>query len=97
MTAAPHDFRLYHSNALDVLAEVLAWPGLRELGAYTAARRRHLDYYQFATRALTPFFQGDSRILGWLRDLAFPLSAWLGPLRRRMVQDSRPAVRHRCQ
>ena len=24
MTAAPHDFRLYHSNALDVLAEVLA-------------------------------------------------------------------------
>ena len=24
MTTAPHDFRLYHSNALDVLAEVLA-------------------------------------------------------------------------
>ena len=24
MTAAPHDFRLYHSNALDLLAEVLA-------------------------------------------------------------------------
>jgi hypothetical protein len=28
------------------------------LAAYTAARRRHLDYYQLATRALTPFVQG---------------------------------------
>ncbi len=54
--------------------------------AYTAARRRHLDYYQFATRALTPFFQSDSRLAGWLRDLVFPTSRWVGPLRRRMVR-----------
>jgi len=58
----------------------------RALAAYSAARRRHLDFYQFATRALTPLFQGDSRVLGWLRDLTFPSSRWLGFLRRRMVR-----------
>ncbi|HET7500294.1 MAG TPA: NAD(P)/FAD-dependent oxidoreductase [Kofleriaceae bacterium] len=56
------------------------------LAAYTAARRRHLDYYQLATRALTPFFQSDSRLLGVVRDLVFPVSGWLRPLRRRMVR-----------
>ena len=56
------------------------------LAAYTAARRRHLGYYQLATRGLTPFFQGDSRLLAWVRDLVFPTSRWLGPLRRRMVR-----------
>ncbi len=56
------------------------------LAAYSAARRRHLDFYQFATRALTPLFQGDSRVLGWLRDLTFPSSRWFGFLRRRMVR-----------
>ena len=56
------------------------------LDRYTRARRRHLGYYQFATRALTPFFQGDSRVLGFLRDRLFPMSRWLRPLRRRMVR-----------
>lgn len=54
--------------------------------AYTDARRLHLNYYQFATRALTPFFQSDSRLAGWLRDLVFPTSRWIAPLRRRMVR-----------
>jgi 2-polyprenyl-6-methoxyphenol hydroxylase-like FAD-dependent oxidoreductase len=71
-----------------VLADcVAAHPGVdAALAAYTRTRRRHLGYYQFATRALTPFFQGDSRVLGWLRDRVFPMSGWLGPLRRRMVR-----------
>ena len=56
------------------------------LAAYSAARRRHLAYYQFMTRALTPFFQGDSRVLGWLRDRVFPTSRWLTYLRYRMVR-----------
>lgn len=56
------------------------------LAAYTAARRRHLDFYQFATRALTPLFQADSRLLGWARDLVFPLAGALPPIRRRMVR-----------
>jgi 2-polyprenyl-6-methoxyphenol hydroxylase-like FAD-dependent oxidoreductase len=71
-----------------VLADVLAAAPTLDAGlaAYTRARRRHLAYYQLATRALTPFFQSDSRVLGWLRDQLFPASAWLGPLRRRMVR-----------
>jgi 2-polyprenyl-6-methoxyphenol hydroxylase-like FAD-dependent oxidoreductase len=70
------------------LADVVAAHGdvALAVAAYTAARRRHLDYYQLATRALTPFFQSDSRVLGWVRDLVFPVSRWLGPLRRRMVR-----------
>lgn len=70
------------------LARCLAGAGTIADGlrAYSAARRRHLAYYQFATRVLTPFFQGDSRLLAWLRDLTFPTSRWLGPLRRRMVR-----------
>jgi 2-polyprenyl-6-methoxyphenol hydroxylase-like FAD-dependent oxidoreductase len=71
-----------------VLADVLAAAPTVDAGlaAYTRERRRHLAYYQWATRALTPFFQGDSRVLGWLRDRLFPVSTWLGPLRRRMVR-----------
>lgn len=56
------------------------------LAAYTAARRRHLAYYQFATRLLTPLFQSDSSLLGWLRDRLFPTSRWFRFLRRRMVR-----------
>ncbi len=70
-----------------VLADAIAAESTidRALASYSAQRRRHLAYYQFATRALTPLFQGSSRVLGWLRDLAFPASRWLPPLRRRMV------------
>ncbi|MBX3154898.1 MAG: FAD-dependent monooxygenase [Deltaproteobacteria bacterium] len=56
------------------------------LAAYTRARRRHLAYYQFATRALTPYFQSDSRLRAWVRDRFFPASRWLGPLRCRMTR-----------
>jgi 2-polyprenyl-6-methoxyphenol hydroxylase-like FAD-dependent oxidoreductase len=43
------------------------------LDRYTRGRRDHLAFYQFATRWLTPFFQGDQPLLGSLRDLAMPL------------------------
>jgi 2-polyprenyl-6-methoxyphenol hydroxylase-like FAD-dependent oxidoreductase len=70
------------------LADCLAVraPIAAALSAYSATRRRHLAYYQLATRALTPFFQSESSVLGWLRDVVFPASRWLGPLRRRMVR-----------
>ncbi len=72
------------STLADALA---AGPGLeRALAAYSAARRRHLAYYQLATRALTPLFQSDSRVLAWIRDLVFPISRRLGYLRRRMTR-----------
>lgn len=56
------------------------------LAAYSQRRRRHLAYYQFATRALTPLFQSDRRAIVWLRDRVFPMSRWLGWLRRRMTR-----------
>lgn len=70
------------------LADALAAsPAVNDaLAAYSRARRRPLAYYQLATRALTPFFQSDSRVLAWVRDRGFPLSRWLPWLRRRMVR-----------
>jgi len=74
-------------DAVALADAIAAEPSVpRALAAYSAARRRHLAFYQFATRALTPLFQGDSRVLGWLRDLTFPTSRWLGFVRRRMVR-----------
>jgi 2-polyprenyl-6-methoxyphenol hydroxylase-like FAD-dependent oxidoreductase len=55
------------------------------LSKYYQLRRRQLSYYQFTTRWLTPFFQSRSRVLGWARDLAFPLAGVLSPLRKQMV------------
>jgi 2-polyprenyl-6-methoxyphenol hydroxylase-like FAD-dependent oxidoreductase len=58
----------------------------RALAAYSRARRRHLAFYQFMTRLLTPLFQSDSRVLGWMRDRVFPTSRWWRYLRYRMVR-----------
>lgn len=44
------------------------------LRTYSQLRKKHLDFYQFSTRAITPFFQSDHALLGKLRDLAFPLA-----------------------
>lgn len=69
------------------LADALAAHDVADaLPAYSRARHRHLAFYQFATRALTPLFQGDSRTLGWLRDRIFPTSRWFHYLRRRMTR-----------
>jgi 2-polyprenyl-6-methoxyphenol hydroxylase-like FAD-dependent oxidoreductase len=57
----------------------------RALAAYSRARRSQLRYYQFVNRALTPFFQGDSWLLGALRDALMPLAARLPLLRSTMV------------
>ncbi len=45
----------------------------RALDRYSRARAEHLAFYQFMTRSLTPFFQGDHAILGTLRDFSMPL------------------------
>jgi len=55
------------------------------LAAYSAARRRQLHYYQWASRWLTPFFQSSSRLLGVLRDLGFATAVRIGPVRRKMT------------
>ena len=71
-----------------VLADcVAAAPSLAAaLDDYARNRRRHLRYYQRMTRWLTPLFQSDSRVLGWLRDWTFPLANAIGPLRRHMIR-----------
>jgi len=75
-------------DAVALADAIAAEPSVdRALAAYSTIRRRHLNFYQFATRALTPLFQGDSRMLGWMRDRIFPHSRWLGFLRRRMVRS----------
>ncbi len=56
------------------------------LATYSRTRRRHLRHYQMMTRLLTPLFQSDSRVLGLLRDLTFPIANAIGPLRREMVR-----------
>ena len=70
-----------------VLAESIAGAGLAGgLAAYSRARRAHLRYYQLATRWLTPLFQSDSRVGGWLRDRFLPLANRFGPTRRLMLE-----------
>ncbi len=54
------------------------------LTRYRKARQGHQRFYQWASRALTPFFQSDSRLLPWLRyplcalPCWFPLTQWIG-------------------
>ena len=75
---------------VDAAALVDAIAGSPDLAAalprYSRARRRHIAHYQAMTRLLTPLFQSDSRVLGLVRDVAFPLANAIGPLRRQMVR-----------
>lgn len=43
------------------------------LEKYSERRKKHLGFYQYATRWATPFFQSDYSLLGIARDLSFPL------------------------
>jgi 2-polyprenyl-6-methoxyphenol hydroxylase-like FAD-dependent oxidoreductase len=45
----------------------------RALSVYSKARKAQLSYYGFVNRALTQFFQGDSRAFGWVRYAWMPL------------------------
>jgi 2-polyprenyl-6-methoxyphenol hydroxylase-like FAD-dependent oxidoreductase len=40
----------------------------KALAAYTRARRSHLGFYQFASSAMTPLYQGEAVWPAWLRD-----------------------------
>lgn len=56
------------------------------LAEYTRRRRKHLHFYQRASRWLTPLFQSDSRVATWARDLGFPLANRFSFLRREAVR-----------
>jgi salicylate hydroxylase len=55
------------------------------LARYAEARRRHVRFYQFASRWLTPFFQSESRAAGTVRDLTFGPASRLPFVRRQML------------
>lgn len=55
------------------------------LGAFDAARRAHLDFYQPVNRLATPFFQSDHAPLGWFRDLALAQVSRIPFLRRQQA------------
>ena len=55
------------------------------LAAYSAARRAHLDYYQWASSLLTPAFQSDARLLPFLRDQLLGVACRLPGLRGQML------------
>jgi 2-polyprenyl-6-methoxyphenol hydroxylase-like FAD-dependent oxidoreductase len=57
------------------------------LAAYSRARKRHLGFYQLATRWLTLFFQSDLVPLGWARDAFMPLAASFSPTHTLMVRS----------
>jgi 2-polyprenyl-6-methoxyphenol hydroxylase-like FAD-dependent oxidoreductase len=41
------------------------------LACYERMRRSHIRYYQMMSRAMTPVFQSNSRMIGWARDALF--------------------------
>ncbi len=57
------------------------------LERYSADRRAHLDFYQLATRWLTPFFQSDLTPLAWVRDALMRRAGWLRYAEREMVRS----------
>lgn len=56
------------------------------LGQYSKRRRRHLKYYEFVTRALTPFFQSDYSLLSSARDFGMPLLCKIPFFRNQMIR-----------
>ncbi len=72
----------------DTLADTLAADDdvTRALARYSQARRSHVDFYQLASRWLTPLFQSDLDWLGALRDRLFPLLLGLPFVRGQMLR-----------
>ncbi len=53
---------------------------------YSALRKNHIQFYQLASRWLTPFFQSDSRFCGWLRDTSFHLMGKTPYIKQEMLK-----------
>ncbi|HEX2672432.1 MAG TPA: NAD(P)/FAD-dependent oxidoreductase [Polyangiaceae bacterium] len=56
------------------------------LERYSRARQAHIDFYQFASRWLTPLFQSDLQALGPVRNLAMRLACQLPFMREEMLR-----------
>lgn len=56
------------------------------LERYSRVRQQHIDYYQFASRWLTPLFQSDLQPLGPLRNALMRLACQLPLMREEMLR-----------
>jgi len=69
----------------ECLARLLAQgPPSAALPRYALERRAHSRYLAVLSQVLSPFFQSESRLLGWGRDLALPLLCAEPWMRRQM-------------
>lgn len=59
-------------------------PLSKALPRYAIERRAHSRYLAVLSQVLSPFFQSDSRLLGWGRDIALPLLCAEPWMRRQM-------------
>jgi len=74
-------------DASTLAATLVEKPTLRAaLAAYSHRRSKHVEFYQFASRWLTPLFQSDLRLLGPVRNWLMGCACQLPFLRREMVR-----------
>jgi 2-polyprenyl-6-methoxyphenol hydroxylase-like FAD-dependent oxidoreductase len=64
----------------------------KALGDFYRGRRAHIRFYRWASRAMTPAFQSDSKIIPWLRDTFLPYANLL-PGGRYMTRTTLSGVR----
>jgi len=57
----------------------------KALSAYNTKRKKHLMFYQHASRFMTPFFQSQSRLAGSLRNLCFDAMYQVPYFRKEMI------------
>jgi 2-polyprenyl-6-methoxyphenol hydroxylase-like FAD-dependent oxidoreductase len=63
------------------------------LRVYAAERRSHSRYLSILSQILSPFFQSESRLLGWGRDITLPLLC-AQPWMRRQMELSVAGLKH---
>lgn len=75
------------AHCLDRAADIEA-----ALARFEIVRRPHVDFYRLASRALTPAFQSDSRLVPWLRDRFLPCAKFV-PGGRHLARTTLSGVR----
>jgi salicylate hydroxylase len=56
------------------------------LASYTAARKKHVGFYQIASRWLTPFFQSNINTAAFIRDMTFEIFCKTPYIRSEMLK-----------
>ena len=77
--------RTAHDFDLSKLSTARIRLTLQAVRHYDEVRRWRLRFYQLNSRALTPVFQSDSRLVGTLRDWLMGPMCYFPPTRRMML------------